>query len=428
MLSKLFNKGGIKVTVTEKTVTLVKDKKIVAIHKDSKPELYSKVRELSKTSRGVKELEKDFQVYFEMNSANKVVDGQDIVERARDYTGVIKLKGTNNPLPADIFKKFQELENKDQNSLLALLKFWYKLDRNPSKNSREQLHRFIMHNNVPITEDGDIILEKGVVMNEEGKLVDAHTRKMDNSIGRIVEMDRRNVVDDPNKTCSAGLHAAPPDYVRRWYSGLNNVLLKILVSPEDIVSVPVDYNSQKIRCCKYQVIGYSDKNKTPLKGDKVIRLEDLLSDVSVLPKKELPVKQTILDERVKSVKETFQIDVKFEGMKAKEIKAYILEHYGEEITLADKNKKGILKKAYEIASSKKVKESFQGKEQVEPVNESGEKIIKLPKTNQGLIDTAFQMFNEKIGYKEDGKKPNKEILEQRFTELFEGSGYTITRE
>jgi hypothetical protein len=75
---------------------------------------------------------------------------------------------------------------------------------------------------------------------------DTHTRTMDIKLGDVVSMPRADCDPDPNNTCSSGLHVGSMDYV-----GGCDLILNCLISPEDVVSVPVDYNNTKMRCCKY---------------------------------------------------------------------------------------------------------------------------------------------------------------------------------
>ena len=132
-----------------------------------------------------------------------------------------------------------------------LVYFWKKLRKNPSKNSQEMLYEFLEKNHHPITSDGNFIGYKKVdTTSTPGKLVDNYTKKIDNSIGVIVEMPRKDVVEDKNQTCSRGLHVAAWEYAKT-YPG--NVLVEVLVDPTDVVSVPTDYNSQKMRVCRYKV-------------------------------------------------------------------------------------------------------------------------------------------------------------------------------
>lgn len=291
--------------------------------------------------------------------------------------GVIVLKGSKVPVPATIVKKLRELEHANQ-PILPLIRFWKKLSLNPSENSRRDLFDFMTKNNIPITETGDIVTEKGVNQVKGsyfGHLVDVHSGTVDNSIGMQVVMDRDKVNADSNQTCSSGLHVAAPDYVRKnWTS---DVIVECIVNPKDVVSVPKDYNATKMRVCAYYVAGYSQKHNRG--GDKVVTLADFINipteeaatkmeaKVAVetapqttsesTPKKEVktPVKKVELGNNKDNVKSA-KVDkkkptkVNLEEMSAKQIVDYVREHVGVEITISLKSKKAILKKAQTLLS------------------------------------------------------------------------------
>lgn len=133
-------------------------------------------------------------------------------------------------------------------------KFLDNLMLNPSYRSRTQLYGFLEKYDAPITEDGCFIAFKGVRMD----YTDHHTGTMDNSIGQVVVMDRFDVDDDPNNTCSSGLHACATEYLDGgMFSGERIVVLKI--NPRDVVSIPTDYNFSKMRVCQYEVIDETTK-------------------------------------------------------------------------------------------------------------------------------------------------------------------------
>ena len=75
---------------------------------------------------------------------------------------------------------------------------------------------------------------------------------MDNSVGKIVEMERNEVDDDKDRTCSTGLHFCSESYLNS-FGGERTVIVKI--NPRDVVSIPSDYNDSKGRACRYEVIG-----------------------------------------------------------------------------------------------------------------------------------------------------------------------------
>ena len=127
-----------------------------------------------------------------------------------------------------------------------LIKFADKLLTNPSFNSRKMLYKFLEKNGHPITKDGNFIAYKGV--NKD--FTDCHTGKFDNSVGNVVEMDRNEVDDNPDNTCSSGLHVAAFKYA----DGFGSTLIEVEIDPKDVVAVPNDYDGEKMRVCKYKVV------------------------------------------------------------------------------------------------------------------------------------------------------------------------------
>lgn len=132
-------------------------------------------------------------------------------------------------------------------SIAPMERFVEKLYQNPSYRAIAELYRFLEHNQLPITDDGDFMAYKRIT--DDWK--DVYTRKIDNSIGATVSMSRQLVDDDCNRTCSKGLHFASLEYLK-YYGGARLVAVKI--NPADVVSIPVDYNNSKGRCCRYQVM------------------------------------------------------------------------------------------------------------------------------------------------------------------------------
>jgi hypothetical protein len=132
----------------------------------------------------------------------------------------------------------------------GLIKFARKLKINPSFNSRQQLFKFLEHNGHPITTEGNFIAYRGVT--EDFK--DKHTGKFDNSVGSVCEMPRDQVDDNPNNTCSNGLHVACHDYAKDFAS----TVVEVEIDPTDVVCVPTDYNGTKMRVCKFKVVSVSE--------------------------------------------------------------------------------------------------------------------------------------------------------------------------
>ena len=142
----------------------------------------------------------------------------------------------------------------------SLIKFARKLRQNPSLNSRRMLYAFLEHNGHPITKDGNFIAYRGVT--EDFK--DQRTKKFDNSVGSTCEMPRSEVDDNPNNTCSNGLHVACHSYAQ----GFSDQVVEVEVDPIDVVCVPNDYNGTKMRVCKFKVVAVSKgiRNETVYKG------------------------------------------------------------------------------------------------------------------------------------------------------------------
>lgn len=128
-------------------------------------------------------------------------------------------------------------------------KFMDRIATNPTERSREMLFDFIERWNSPLTEDGRFIAFKGVREN----YTDVHTGTFDNSPGKVVEMDREKVNPDPNQTCSSGLHVCASHYLDSFWRGYK--VIAVAVAPEDVVSIPTDYQYSKMRTCRYEVLG-----------------------------------------------------------------------------------------------------------------------------------------------------------------------------
>jgi hypothetical protein len=132
----------------------------------------------------------------------------------------------------------------------GLLRYLEKREKNPSMHSRNQLDGFVERHKVPITDDGDLVLYKGV-QKDYKSYTSGKNGKVDWSPGRVVKEDRRDVDDNPNIHCSHGLHACSYPYMKNWWNA--DKWLMVLVSPEHVVSVPADCDGSKVRFCEAYV-------------------------------------------------------------------------------------------------------------------------------------------------------------------------------
>ena len=133
-----------------------------------------------------------------------------------------------------------------------LVNFLNNLMDNPSMQSQKELYDFLEHEHLPITEDGYFLAYKAV----RSDFKDKYRGVFDNSVGRVVKMQRAKVDDDRARGCSDGLHAGALNYVAGYgslESGDKIVIVKI--NPKDVVSVPSDCNYEKLRTCRYEVVG-----------------------------------------------------------------------------------------------------------------------------------------------------------------------------
>ncbi len=135
-----------------------------------------------------------------------------------------------------------------------MVHFMDNLYQNPSKRAVDELYGFLEKGKLPITPDGHFLAYKKVRHN----YLDCHSGTMDNSVGKIVEMERYNVDDNKDNTCSTGLHFCSKDYLNH-FGGERVVIVKI--NPRDVVSIPSDYNATKGRACRYEVVGEVDADK-----------------------------------------------------------------------------------------------------------------------------------------------------------------------
>jgi hypothetical protein len=170
-----------------------------------------------------------------------------------DYgNGNISIKGET------FFWKEKEMHNSLTTRMLDMLRegfpiepmvlFMENLMSNPSYRAVNELYGFLEKNNLPITPDGHFLAYKKV----QDDYKDVYSGKFDNSVGQIVEMERNDVNDDCNQTCSSGLHFCSKEYLGS-FGGSRIMILKI--NPRDVVSIPTDYGFSKGRCCRYEVIG-----------------------------------------------------------------------------------------------------------------------------------------------------------------------------
>jgi hypothetical protein len=207
-------------------------------------------------------VDSDDENVFDLFDVSKVIDKKfrALSERVSVRNGRIYLDGdeVNNVLTEQILRFLDEDADFE-----PLVKFYDRLAQNPNQESVDQLYRWLQSHDFTITSDGKIIGYKGVESDGKGgfRSVKAGsavvngvevTGQIPNNLGDVVEMPRSAVTFDPGMTCSYGLHVGTWDYALDW--GRNGAVLKVLVDPRDVVSVPSDHGGAKLRTCRYKVL------------------------------------------------------------------------------------------------------------------------------------------------------------------------------
>jgi hypothetical protein len=131
-----------------------------------------------------------------------------------------------------------------------LFKFILKLNMNPSKRAVDELYTFLEHRALPVTDNGNFLAYKAV----RADYTDKHTGKFLNTIDSVLEMPRNKVDDNKENGCSYGFHAGSVDYAKDFMDRDGHLML-VEINPADVVSIPTDCQFQKLRTCKYKVVG-----------------------------------------------------------------------------------------------------------------------------------------------------------------------------
>jgi hypothetical protein len=133
-----------------------------------------------------------------------------------------------------------------------LVNFLNNLMENPSMQSQKELYDFLEHQYLPVTEDGHFLAYKAV----RSDYMDKYAGKFRNKVGDVCHMTRAKVDDNRGVGCSQGLHAGALNYVAGYGSlDAGDKIVIVKINPKDVVSVPSDCNCEKLRTCRYEVVG-----------------------------------------------------------------------------------------------------------------------------------------------------------------------------
>jgi hypothetical protein len=148
---------------------------------------------------------------------------------------------------SSLTERIIEESQKKGGKVIKFINFFRKLHQNPSKDAIEMTYDFLTHNDLEITEDGDIEAWK-YFSYKDGVPVDSYTENIPQYNNWTIAMPRELVTEDPTQTCSDGLHVASYGYVK----GEQNIM-KVVLNPKDLVSIPKDHDDMKCRCCEYKI-------------------------------------------------------------------------------------------------------------------------------------------------------------------------------
>ena len=168
--------------------------------------------------------------------------------------GVVSVEGSTVKVSGVVIdnsmsKKLIEMVNKGEEGVEAFAEFMKRLLINSDERVIKELYNFLKHTDIELNSDGSFFGYKAVT----SEYFDKRTGKIDNSIGAIPLMPRSAVNADSTVTCSTGLHVGSLQYAKDFASK-GDYIVKVKVFPEDVVSVPVDYDGQKLRSCRYEVV------------------------------------------------------------------------------------------------------------------------------------------------------------------------------
>jgi transcriptional regulator with XRE-family HTH domain len=152
---------------------------------------------------------------------------------------------------------------KEGKPVSAMLKFMDNLYQNPEPFAIGELYDWLNGCKLPISDRGTFMAYKRV----RSDYKDCHTGTIDNSVGQLVFMERKDVCKDRTQTCERGLHFCSIAYLPN-YPG--DKIMMVEINPKDVVSIPNDYDFSKGRTWMYEVVAEVPENQlTRLLNQKI---------------------------------------------------------------------------------------------------------------------------------------------------------------
>ncbi len=144
------------------------------------------------------------------------------------------------------------LKSGEEGLVEPLVAFLERLQLNPSYRAQQQLYQWVEKANLPITPDGFILAFKRV----RKDYWDHNTgNTFFHKVGAVLEMPRSECDEDPDRTCSAGIHFCSIEYLKKGPVGdSDDPVMIVKIDPADVTAIPRDYNDTKGRCCRMEIV------------------------------------------------------------------------------------------------------------------------------------------------------------------------------
>jgi hypothetical protein len=228
---------------------LISDSGVVTVYVNGKPHTFAQDHpHMDKVKKAIKE--KDVAEIVRLSSIPRAIESY-AGTTVKVENGVVHYK--DKPLHNSLTRRILKLMAEGF-PFTPMLKFLEKLMQNGSKHSVDELYNFLVHRNLPITENGNFLAYKAV----RPDYLDWHSGTVRNQIGDTPKRLERNEVDDDWRIqCSNGYHVGAIEYVSDFHRGEGHVMI-VEVDPVDVIAVPTDSSFTKCRVCFYTVVGEMD--------------------------------------------------------------------------------------------------------------------------------------------------------------------------
>lgn len=217
---------------------------------------FTRVNQLVKTIASLAEDEEKFRDAF-MQNLRDALDIPSFIARVtagRVSIGDSAVMFDGMPVHGVIADRLIELL-RHGHDVRPLALFLERLMKNPTQTARDEMYLWLESGNLPLTADGCFLAFKKVNKDYSSSHMGPNGKKFFNHIGTSPSMKREDV--DPNRdvTCSRGLHFCSWQYLPHFGLGGESRVVIVKIAPEDVVSIPSDYNNSKGRAWTYHIIG-----------------------------------------------------------------------------------------------------------------------------------------------------------------------------